>query len=249
MDGDCSDDDAASMLQVGSISQDRRVEVRSGESGQEANVDDREQAKEERVQERAARALGRFGKSLKGTVFVQPLLVPLKSSRWPAVRKAAALALGEIGDSVGAESLIEALHDPSMEVRLAATEALGMINSSEAVVPLLRIARGEEDCRAPSLVCHQWNITALTALGRLASPDSVETLGVFSNAAPDLREASVWALAQIRSEQVVPILMRYYFEDPVHSIQEHALQALVSHHDYLHHNVVPDLIDRLLPQH
>jgi hypothetical protein len=88
------------------------------------------------VQWHAAEALGTCGEAA-----VPPLLEALRSRAVP-VRLGAIEALGTIRDQRAAGPLIAVLdHDPSVEVRWAAVQALGGIGSSDAMpvlVPLLR---------------------------------------------------------------------------------------------------------------
>ena len=60
------------------------------------------------------------------------------------VRKAAAVALGEIGSKEAVPHLIKALKDKKWYVRKAAAEALGKIGSKEAVPHLAKALKDED---------------------------------------------------------------------------------------------------------
>jgi len=60
------------------------------------------------------------------------------------IRKAAAQALGRIGDSGAREALVAAIRDPEGHVRKAAVVALGAVGWKEAFEPLLSLLRREE---------------------------------------------------------------------------------------------------------
>ena len=81
---------------------------------------------------RAARWLGRFGRETA----LEPLLDAL-SHRTAAVRAAALLALGELGDDSALPALARSLHeDSSGMAREAAAQALGRFNSKPAAAAL-----------------------------------------------------------------------------------------------------------------
>lgn len=60
------------------------------------------------------------------------------------VRRAAAQALGRIGDPVAREALVAAIRDPEGHVRKAVAAALGAMGGKEAFEPLLSLLRREE---------------------------------------------------------------------------------------------------------
>lgn len=84
------------------------------------------------VRGEAALSLGK----LKAVDAVPRLMILLKDA--PQVREKAAQALGEIGDPLSAEAVIEALDDSSDVVRIKAAEALGMIKCTKGIDPLLK---------------------------------------------------------------------------------------------------------------
>src|SRR5450759_2332909 len=74
---------------------------------------------------------------LKAKRDVKGLIKALGYQKDPAVRRAAAEALGQIGDARAVEPLIAALKDESWGVRRAAAEALGQIGDARAAEPLI----------------------------------------------------------------------------------------------------------------
>ena len=82
---------------------------------------------------RAAFALRRFGESS-----VEPLSRALASDRAPAVRVAAAEALGALRGECSFQALLQALEDTEPVVRAAVAEALGQFEDGRAIAPLRR---------------------------------------------------------------------------------------------------------------
>jgi HEAT repeat protein len=78
-----------------------------------------------------------------GAPAIEPLITTLKYSHndltWLAAQRAAAIALGIIGDTRAVEPLISALSDSDNHVRLAAAEALGKIGDVRAIEPLVAV--------------------------------------------------------------------------------------------------------------
>ena len=142
---------------------------------------------------RVIAALGRF----KSRSAVGPLVARLKDAA-PAVRAAAAEALGKIGPlNDVAPTLRAALDDPAPEVRKAAVAALGALNDREAIPALLKAA-DTDDTRYEA------------TLALAAMPDTLAMqayLRGLVDKSPDLRKASATALALIR-DQAVPALER-----------------------------------------
>lgn len=74
--------------------------------------------------------------NLKSKKDVNGLIKALKYNN-PSVRKAAAEALGSLGDPRAADPLITALHDPDHDVHSCAQRALGNIKDPRVIIPLL----------------------------------------------------------------------------------------------------------------
>ena len=105
------------------------------------------------------------------------------------VRKAAAEALGKIGDQRAVEPLIEALRDEYWRVREAAAEALGKIGDQRAVEPLIEALRDEV-----------WLVrcAAAEALGKIGDRRAIEPLiKALGDLYSDVREAAAEALGKI----------------------------------------------------
>jgi HEAT repeat protein len=101
-----------------------------------------------------------------GALAVEPLIAALKDGSF-SVRKAAAEALGKIGDPRAVEPLIAALKDKDEYVRKAAAYALGKIKDPRAVEPLIAALKDQNsDVRA----------AAAYALGEIKDPRAVEPL-------------------------------------------------------------------------
>jgi len=91
----------------------------------------------------------------------------LRYQKDPAVRREAAIALGNISDPRGAEPLISALKDEERSVRETIAEALGKIGDMRAVEPLI------DALKDPNL--YFWKAAA-EALGKLGDMRAVEPL-------------------------------------------------------------------------
>lgn len=88
--------------------------------------------------------MGLFGppniNKLKTKGNVQGLIRALNYKKDPTIRRDAAKALGEIGDSLAVEPLIEiAIGDDSIELRIKAIDSLGKLGDIRAVEPLLTL--------------------------------------------------------------------------------------------------------------
>jgi HEAT repeat protein len=85
----------------------------------------------------------------------------------PEVRRAAARALGAIGDARAVPALIQALQDPASNLVLEAADALGAIGSYEATDALLPLLQAERI---------EARIAAAQALRRIADPRALPAL-------------------------------------------------------------------------
>jgi HEAT repeat protein len=102
-----------------------------------------------------------------------PALIKALGDSDSAVRRAAAEALGKLGDPQAVPALIQALGDSDSAVRRAAAEALGAIGDPQAVPALIQ-ALGDSD----------WDVrrAAAWALGKLGDPQAVPALSVWAHA-------------------------------------------------------------------
>ena len=66
-------------------------------------------------------------------------LIQVLNDPYPAVRVAAAEALGQIGDADAVDPLIQATHDEREDVRIAAASALARIGDRKSIQPLIRL--------------------------------------------------------------------------------------------------------------
>ena len=126
-----------------------------------------------------------------GAPAVPALIQALGDSDW-AVRRAAAGALGAIGDPQAVPPLIQALGDRSENVRRAAAEALVKIGTP-AVSPLIQ-ALGDSD----------WAVrrAAAEALGAIGDPRAVPALiQALWDSDGDVRRAAQQAIQQIKTKQ------------------------------------------------
>jgi HEAT repeat protein len=107
---------------------------------------------------------GQWGKCVEiGAPAVEPLIAVLRDRGWGG-RRAAAEALGQIGDARAVEPLIAALQNLDWDVRQAAAVALGQIGDPRAVEPLIAVLKDQHG---------NVRTAAAEALHRLAwSPDS-----------------------------------------------------------------------------
>jgi cyclophilin family peptidyl-prolyl cis-trans isomerase/HEAT repeat protein len=99
-----------------------------------------------------------------------PLFAPGVGHYDPLVRRAAALAMGRIGDPATLEHLRVLLADPDTTVQTAAAFALGLLGDSTAVGPLWDFIEGAGNA-APEAVAE-----AVTALAKLGSAGHLATL-------------------------------------------------------------------------
>ncbi|MBL7134198.1 MAG: HEAT repeat domain-containing protein, partial [Phycisphaerae bacterium] len=105
------------------------------------------------------------------------------------VRKAAAYALGRLGDKQAADPLAEALSDDADAVGKAAAYALGLLGDTRAVDPLIEDL-ADDDSRVHGATAE--------ALGRLGDERAVDPLiEVLANHDSSVREAAAKALQQL----------------------------------------------------
>ncbi len=137
-----------------------------------------------------------------GGTALTPLESLLQSSvvdeRWWAVRTLAQM------DTPPLEWLIDALRDPSNEVREAAALALSAHPDEMAVPGLVRVL-SDADGLLATLVAN-----ALTAIGKPAVPKLLEA---FNNARPQARIQIMRSLAEIRDHRAISTMLKATDED------------------------------------
>jgi len=122
---------------------------------------------------------------------------------WKArdLRRAAAEALGEIGDARAVEPLIAALKDKDREMRETAAKALGEIGDARAVEPLIAALKDRE------LYLLGWNATE--APGKIGTPVAKPFI-----AAIDVCSVATEALVKIGAPAVEPLIAALKDADP-----------------------------------
>jgi len=138
---------------------------------------------------------------LKGKPSVEALEKVLQDAD-PAVRRAAADALGVQGDPEAGQALIQALQDVDASVRAAAAGALGVLKVRAAVDAL---------CDRLSDPSAEVAAAAARALGELADPKAVGPLVETFSAPevdPKVYEEAVNALAKIKDPASAPVLIK-----------------------------------------
>ncbi len=125
---------------------------------------------------------------LKAKGDVQGLIKALDHEQDWLVRKAAAEAIGQIGDAQAVEPLVAALKDEENSVRRAAVMALGRIGDAQAVEPLVTALK-DKDLSVRT--------RAVEALGRIADVRVVEALLAAFKAKYDAQQAEEKALTRI----------------------------------------------------
>ena len=143
---------------------------------------------------------------------VKGLIKALGYNKDHVIRRDAADALGQIGDSFAVSPLIAALRDDDLEVRCAVANALGAIGDGRAVEPLISFLNNQD----LNMRC-----CALKALGRIGDARAVEPLikslkewkheelVVFAEALGQfyLREEAIKALGQIGNDRAAEALV------------------------------------------
>jgi HEAT repeat protein/CHAT domain-containing protein len=175
-------------------------------------------------------------------------LLALLTNEDAEVRRAAAEALGQLGDPRAVEPLIALLEDEDSLVRTATTVALGNLVDPRAVKPLVvRLededskvrwaaveALGEHDDRrtveplVARLEDEEWVIrrTAAEALGKLRDPRAVEPLlARLEDEDSDVRRAAIKALGEIGDPRAMKMLLAR-LKDEDDSVRSAAIGAL-----------------------
>lgn len=163
-------------------------------------------------------ALGRVGKS------VIDLLIEFLQDKEPRVRRGAAIALEELGESRAVDGLIVALQDTDWHVCLCSVQALSKIGDTRAVDPLIKAFKHCEeslvreeiadalgtlgDIRALQFLIDATRDPArfvrkhvATALGKIGDRRAIEFLKpLLSDHEIYVREAATWAIKKIEEK-------------------------------------------------
>jgi HEAT repeat protein len=180
-----------------------------------------------------------------GVPAVPTLMEALKN--WDGdVRRAAAEALGKIGDLQAVPALIEALKDDKEWVRWKVAEALGKIGDPQAIPALMEVLKDEDwrvrqaaadalgkigDRQAvPALLetLKDWYgdvSRAAEALGEIGVPAVPALMEALKNWDWQVRWAAAWALGKIGDLQAVPALMEA-LKDEDKDVRQTAAEAL-----------------------
>ena len=134
-----------------------------------------------------------------------------------SVRKSAAEALGDVGDTRAVEPLLLVLNDKDEDVRSSSARALGKIGDARAVVPLLAVLK-EENRRV-----QKW---AVSALGRIGDARAVvPLLAVLKDEDSGVRTKAVEALGRIGDARAVEPL-KSALNDDNNYVRRRAVWAL-----------------------
>jgi HEAT repeat protein len=129
-----------------------------------------------------------------------PEIITAASHRLTSVRRAAATALGEIGDRRAVAPLADLLaHDAESEVRRAAALALGQLGGPEATARLIEaMANSDRDVR--------WFVA--NALGEFGGPEATARLiEAMADSDSNVRYRVALALGEIGDPQATPALL------------------------------------------
>lgn len=170
----------------------------------------------------AAVALGK----LKGDEdAVAALGEALRTDKTAGVRIAAAESLGDLGSASAAKQLLTALPTATQpELRSRIVQSLGKFKeNAEVVATVESIAKEDSSYRARA--------AALKAIGRLKTPNALETLTAAVNGeSPDgfLRNAALQALGPLGDEKAVPLLREWAAPGKEISSRQAAIGSLAS---------------------
>ncbi|MEZ4866975.1 MAG: HEAT repeat domain-containing protein [Caldilineaceae bacterium] len=155
--------------------------------------------------ERALRALGDMGPAAAAQA-TAPLCILLSTGR-PALRSAAAAALGKLGDAGALSPLLHALADEEITVRMAAVAALGEIGlASSAVTATLLMALADKQLTRTA-------IKALTALGAPAVPALISALAMPNMTTRSSVAEALGAMGAAAADAVLALLAACTDED------------------------------------
>jgi HEAT repeat protein/glycosyltransferase involved in cell wall biosynthesis len=150
--------------------------------------------------------------------YVEDLIETLHDPDW-GIRREAAKALAEIGDTDAIEPLTEILHDEYGD-RIGAAWALGGIKDARAASPLIEALQGEEWYFSWGI---RWAVTkALAKIGLPAVTPLIEALGHDQSG---VRWGAAWALGKIADPKAISPLIGT-LQDENDCVREEAAKAL-----------------------
>lgn len=149
---------------------------------------------------------------------VVPVLAGALADSDLCVARTASRLLGRMEQGVANDRLLEALRDPSSQVREMAALGLGVGEPDEAFSPLIEVLADDAEPRV--------RVMAAWALGELENPDAIEPLAdALEEGPPPLRRAAAAALGEIEHVDAVPPLIRA-LNDPDAAVRYQAAWAL-----------------------
>jgi HEAT repeat protein len=134
-------------------------------------------------------------------------LADLLSSRSSNLRRAAAVALGEMGMPSAVPSLIKAIGDANAEVRCAVVYALGKLEDKRAQGALLKVLKNPNELpRVRGF--------AAESLGSLGNPTSVPTLiAAMGDRSSNVRLFCAFALGELKDQRALRALRKVASSD------------------------------------
>jgi len=172
----------------------------------------------------AANALVQIGKP------AVPALIEALKSENDFVRRAACIALGQIGDPAAVSELAKCLQDSVIDIRIAACSALGQIRDASAAHALIACLDDLDISEAAA--------NALVQIGKPAVPVLTRALTSSKN---NMRSAACTVLGKIRDTAAVPVLIQC-LKDTYSDVRCAACRALGKIRDTA---AVPSLIEQL----
>lgn len=109
-----------------------------------------------------------------------PKLIGYFNSPSPAIRYAAASALGSVRDSIASDTLAYLLGDPNVQVAAAAAYSLGLMGAAHSQVALLNAFRQYDTAGINSPI----NSSILEAIGKLGSADFLQAMATVETYEP-----------------------------------------------------------------
>jgi HEAT repeat protein len=167
------------------------------------------------VRANAAEALGKIRDPGAKPALINKLKDPSED-----VRINAALALGVIGvDEKEFTIILGMLREGSQEEKGSAAIALGALQRTEAVQPLIEAL---ESCNSDVMVSIGW---ALTNIGKPAVP---ALIGVLKNADPYTRTFAAYLLGEIGDAKALPALREVAQKYPVKEVRDAVQEAIAA---------------------